>query len=251
MAQDKLFGRIEAWHGDAPWGEVLDAGTGDHSLGWICGLPTARWSAVTGDEAVAASLRERLGGRMRPQDEVLSGNWTDPGLLEGRRFEVVVADYLLGAVDGFAPYFQGQLFARLRPLVGRWLYVVGLEPFEERCHDLGGALLLEIARLRDACILLAGHRCYREYPLEWVERSLAASGFEVTRRERVPILFGERYVRGQLGVCRRKLPLLADRGLARELERSVEALERRALRHLELHGRIPWGEDYVVQAAAR
>ena len=35
MAQDKLFGRIEAWHGDAPWGEVLDAGTGDHSLGWI------------------------------------------------------------------------------------------------------------------------------------------------------------------------------------------------------------------------
>ena len=44
-------------------------------------------------------------------------------------FDTVLADYLLGAVEGFAPYWQGQLFGRLRPLVAKRLYVIGLQPY--------------------------------------------------------------------------------------------------------------------------
>jgi hypothetical protein len=31
MTDDALFGRIESWQGDRPWGSVLDAGTGQAS----------------------------------------------------------------------------------------------------------------------------------------------------------------------------------------------------------------------------
>jgi hypothetical protein len=245
---DKLFAQLEEWQAGSPWGRVLDAGTGEHSLRWLTGLKTERWSAVTGDVAVAASLRERFAQHLRPCDELVAGNWTDPALLQGQRFDVVLADYLVGAIDGFAPYFQDQIFARLRPLVGQHLFLIGLEPFPDVAPSEGGQLILEVARLRDACILLAGHRCYREYPLDWVLRQLAQAGFAVQQHRLVPIVFGERYVRGQLGVCRRKLPLLRDRALAQELERHVQDLERRALQHLQRSGGVHFGHDYVVWA---
>lgn len=245
---DTLFSQVAAWQEGAPWGRFLDAGTGEHSLRWLTSLKTERWTAITGDPTRAASLRERFGHQLRPQDQILAGNWLDPGLLEGQRFDVVLADYLMGAIDGFAPYFQDQLLGRLRPLVGQTLYLIGLEPFPDAAPHAGGRLILEIARLRDACILLAGHRCYREYPLTWMVRHLERAGFQVQRQRSVPILFGERYLRGQLGVCRRKLPLFQDRAVAREVERHIQDLERRALAHVARHGRIPFGEDYILQA---
>jgi hypothetical protein len=38
---------IEQMQGDLPWGRVLDAGTGAHSLTWISSLQTDSWTAVT------------------------------------------------------------------------------------------------------------------------------------------------------------------------------------------------------------
>lgn len=236
-------------HGDAPWGSFLDAGTGTHSLQWVLGLETERWVAVTGGASRRTLLQRNLGHRMRPQDEVMAGNWTDPMLLTGQRFDVVLADYLLGAIAGFAPYFQAQLFARLRPLVKGQLYVVGLDPYPDRPETEGGRVVREIARLRDACILLAGHRCYREYPLEWVVRSLESSGFTVDDALRVDIVYRERFVNGQLDVCLRKLRYFKDPALAEEMKRHIESLRERAL-PLAAAG-IPFGSDYVVKASVR
>ncbi len=252
---DALFSTIERLQADRPWGSVLDAGTGWHSLQWIRSLPTDRWTAITGAPARERDLADRLGpGGVRAQDRILTGNWTDPTLLHDDVFDVVLADYLLGAIDGFAPYFQGELFERLarhvHPENGR-LYVVGLEPYPDRAPDNGGRLILEIARLRDACILLAGHRCYREYPRDWVHRGLERAGFSVFESVAVPIVYRRRFVDGQLDVCLRKLPYIADEQLRASLRAHIEDLRERAHQHLLRVGGIHFGADYVVAATRR
>jgi hypothetical protein len=116
------------------WGSVLDSGTGDHSLQWILSLGAARWTAVTADGERHAGMITKFAGAMRPADRILLGNWLDPGFLidplsgQPEVFDFVIEDYLLGAVEGFAPYFQNEVFARIRPHVGRALLLVGLEP---------------------------------------------------------------------------------------------------------------------------
>lgn len=71
----------------------------------------------------------------------------------------MLADYLLGAVEGFAPYFQHSLFVRLRSPVQRCLYIVGLEPYVNSQADTpAGDIIREIGRFRDACLLLTDGR---------------------------------------------------------------------------------------------
>lgn len=209
--------------------------------------------AVTGDPAREATLARDHAPRLRPGDRVICGNWQDPAFLAGERFDVVLADYLLGAIDGFAPYFQDRLFARLRQHLGPGgtLYAIGLAPFADLGGGPGSDVVREIARLRDACILLAGHRCYREYPLDWVLRSLEGAGFEVADAVEIDIVWGARWVEGQLAVCRSKLPLLADRALAAALEGTVAELQARALRVVAQARGVRFGTDWVVKARAR
>lgn len=245
---DLLFDTLTRLHGSRPWGTVLDAGTGSHSLEWILGLPTTRWTAITGDPARERAMTEEFKGRIRPVDRVLSGNWTDPALLHGEVYDVVLADYLLGALDGFAPYFQDRLFERLRPHVGGALYGVGLAPYPDRADTPGGRIILEIARLRDACILLAGHRCYREYPLDWTVRHLERAGFEITDALTFPIVYGPRFLNGQLDVCKRKLPYFQDATLAGEMGRVIAELRERALKICAAEDGIRFGEDWVFAA---
>jgi hypothetical protein len=95
---------------------------------------------------------------MRPGDRVLCGNWTDPILLHGEEYDVVLADYLLGALEGHATYYQDRLSDPLRPLVAGQLYCVGLAPYPDTASHPWG----------DACVLLSGRRTYREYPADWV-----------------------------------------------------------------------------------
>ena len=225
---------------------MLDAGTGRHSLGWVSRLPTSGWTAVTGDIYRAKALESEFKKRMRGEDRILSGNWTDRTLLEGERFEVVLADYLLGAIDGHAPYFQDRLFTRLRPLVGERLYVVGLEPFPGSPATDAGRLVTDIARLRDACILLAGHRCYREYPRAWTERKLREAGFSIEHSLSIPIRFGRKYVDGQLDVCLSKLGFFRSEGLASQMREDIEALRKRGLALALEKGGLAFGEDYVI-----
>jgi len=248
---DLLFDTLASLHGARPWGAVLDAGTGSHSLHWIAGLPTARWTAVTGDPSREQAMKAELGPKMRSGDRVVTGNWSDPMFLLGEVYDVVLADYLLGAIDGFAPYFQDQLFQRLRPHVGGVLYGVGLAPYPDRADTPGGRIILEIARLRDACILLAGHRCYREYPLDWVLRHLDRAGYEIDEARSFPIIYRERFIHGQLDVAERKLPFFGDRALAATMQRTIAETRERALRICSVEGGIHFGEDWLLAARPR
>ena len=171
-------------------GETLTGLPGVNSALWSTALPTDRWCAVTGSPAHGDQVRERVGARLRAQDRLIVGNWTDGDLLAGEGFDTVLADYLIGAVEGFSPYFQPQLLARLRPLVKRRLYVVGLDPYVTgEAPTEAARAVRDIGRLRDAVLLLAGETPYREFPAEWVVSSLRASGYRVLSARR----FGNRY----------------------------------------------------------
>ncbi|MGE8547346.1 class I SAM-dependent methyltransferase [Alcaligenes sp. Marseille-Q7550] len=245
----RLFQVVADMQGEQPWGRFLDAGTGRGSMNWLLTLPTDGWTAVTGAQGMAEQVRRELGERQRPQDRLVVGNWTDPALLEGECFDTVLADYLLGAMDGFAPYAQDQLFARLRPLTGRRLYVIGLEPYVPySAADPAGALVVEIGRLRDACLLLAGERPYREYPMDWVLRHLRLAGFRCVDAQRFGIRYGERFIHGQLDMCAQRLRRLRDRSLALALSEHVEELRRRALALCQAEGGLRHGHDYVICA---
>jgi hypothetical protein len=251
MPVDALFNHIGKLHRPRPWGSLLDAGTGKHSLSWIAGLETERWTGVTGDASVAAKLERRFADRMRDGDRIVAGNWNDPSFLHAERYDVVLADYLLGAVEAFAPYFQDCLFARLRPLVAGRLYVVGLSPYPGTTDDPWGKVIVEIAHLRDAAITLAGHSTYREYPLEWCLRHLERAGFEVEDVERFPIVYGPSFIKNQLKVAERKLSLLPDPTLAAALKNAIDELRDRALETYEAYRGTPFGADYVIDARPR
>jgi hypothetical protein len=249
MKGSALFSQIEALQGEAPYGRVLDAGTGPRSLRWLMTLGTEAITAVTGAPAQAAKLQRLLGEWQRPKDQLLVGNWTDPELLAGEQFDTVIADYLLGAIEGFAPYFQSALFARLRPLTAKRLYVAGVEPYVvKRPRNEAGALIWEIGRYRDACLILMGKQQYREYPLEWVLAQLRRSGFQPVAARKVATGYKADFVNAQIDMCRPGLERLPDKALGRSLVAHGEALRNRALAHIEAHGSLSHGFAYVVAA---
>lgn len=246
-AVSALFSHIGRLQGDAEWGGFLDAGTGVNSALWSTALPTARWVGVTGAESHARQVMDRAGTRFRPQDRLLVGNWADPALLEGEVFDTVLADYLLGAVEGFSPYFQPHLFRRLRPHVGRRLYVVGLDPYiVGDAPTAASRIVREIGRVRDACLLLADETPYREYPAEWAVDALQDAGFTVTHARRFPNRYREKWVHAQLDMASRRLPRIADRGLAASLSAMIEALRARGVALCRKENGLRHGADYVI-----
>jgi len=125
-------------------------------------------------KAVAALMRE--------SDRIVVGNWTDPALVRGETFDTVLADYLLSAVDRVSPYWQDQLFPRLRALVTERLYVIGLDPYVLPAPpDDISQVVTEMCAVKDACFLWR-ERTYREYPLDAVVRLLDAAGFRMSTR---------------------------------------------------------------------
>ena len=248
MSQASQFSFIEELHGGAPYGRVLDAGTGLRSLRWIIGLETERWTAVTGTRGMAARAKRVVGEQMRPGDRIEVGNWAHPDFLAGEDYDVVLADHLLGAIEGFAPYFQTSLFARLRALTARRLYVTGMEPYVvERPGDEAGKLIWEIGRYRDACVILTGQKPYREYPMEWVLPELKRSGFATLEARRMAVGYQAYFVNSQIEVPRAGLERLADQAVARALIAHGEALRARALAHIESHGPLRH-MHYVIAA---
>jgi hypothetical protein len=244
---DPLFQQIESWHGNKSWDDVLDAGTGKHSLHWILGQSTHSVTAITGAQQRKLELSSQFSHQLRESDNIIVGNWINPSLLVDQRFDIVIADYLLGAIEGFAPYFQSKLFARLKPHCKNMLYIIGQEPLPD-AFSKGGELISDLYRLRDACILLAGHRCYREYPLRWIQENLAQSGYQVLQSQEFPMSLGASFVGSQILVCQSKLRFIQNRSLAKEMSFHIESLKNTLLNYIKIHGSIPFGEDYVIQA---
>lgn len=247
-----LFEHIEALQGDLLWGRFLDAGTGVNSCLWGMGLATEAWTGVTAAAGHADQVRAAADARLRPQDRLVLGNWVDPGLLEGEVHDTVVADYLIGAVEGFAPYFQRTLLHRLKPMTRRRLYVVGLDPYIVGPADTDEARMVRrIGRLRDAVLLMADETPYREYPAEWTLNALADSGFRVLSARRFPNRYKAKWVNGQLDMAVRRLPRIADRDLAGRLTDAVAEVRQSALRLCAERKGLRHGADYVVACEPR
>jgi len=244
-----LFEEVERLQDGKAWGSFLDAGTGTNSMGWISTLATDRWTAVSGAEAHAIQVRDAVAATRRPRDRIVVGNWANPDLLAGESYDTVLADYLLGAIDGFAPYFQHRLFERLRPLVKRRLYVVGLEPYVTGAPETPPSRLVwEIGRFRDACLLLAGEQPYREYPAQWAVDHLEASGYRVIAAKRFANRYKQRFVNSQIDMCAPRLAKIADRALATSLAARGEMLRVEALTHIKREGSLRHGFDYILAA---
>lgn len=289
-SDDKLFGCIErnqALTGKS-FGKFLDAGTGSHSLRWIASLIVGKnkqdnkdgngnnddddpvsflnieeYTAITADEGMRRTvLKEAQELGIEQYGRILIGNWqttssassSSTELCHGEMYDTILADYLVGAMDGFSPYYQDMIFPRLNQHLkpGGRLYVIGLNPIPHRDDtDANANIICQVARVRDACILLAGHRCYREYPVEWIERHLEkVPGLKVVQSSRFPIMYSHAAIVRQLNVARSKLPLFPSRALAKEMGEVIDDLERQSLEATARlpNGRIRFGFDYVVTA---
>jgi hypothetical protein len=249
---DILFDTCLRWSGSRPMGRFLDAGTGQHSLKWIQkNLETECWTAVTADHKMAAQIKQNI-GPMRSKDQILVGNWIDDGFCESvGQYDTILADYLIGAVDGFSPYKQDLILGRLASCLspnGR-LYVIGMNPIPD-VDAYPGRLISEVRRARDSCITLAGHRPYREYPVEWIHRSLVASGLQVTQTKQFTILHSEDSTLRQIRVSQSKLPLIPA-PLQSGMEIYLKDLTERCKTAVaESNGKIPLSFDYVVEAVS-
>lgn len=244
-----LFTHIETLQANVPWGRFLDAGTGVNSGLWSTALTTDRWVGVSGSPGHARQVEGEIAGRLRPDDQLIVGNWADDTLLMGETFDTVLADYLLGAIEGFAPYFQAQLFKRLRPLVGQSLYVVGLDPYVVGpVQTPAEQMVRDIGRLRDTCLTLADETAYREYPAEWAINALTDAGFHVTHAKRFPNRYRQSWVNGQLDMGLRRLSKLEDRALAEALTGRIETLRERGLDLCRRENGLKAGADWVLRA---
>lgn len=216
----------------------------------MSGLATDRWVAVSGATAHAMQVRDASDPMRRPQDRIIVGNWADPQLLAGERFDTVLADYLIGAVEGFAPYFQERMIRRLRAFTGGRLYLVGLEPYVSLPPETeAGRMIWAIGRFRDAVLLHAGDLAYREFPSEWVLEQITAAGFRTIDVRHFPIRYKARFVNSQIDMCASRLARLTDRALAQALHARGEALRQEALALIARDGCLRHGHDYVIAAA--
>lgn len=112
---DVLFGCIEKMHASHTWGRFLDAGTGLHSLKWIQTLPTVSWTAITADHGMRNQILKdsNVASKIRPEDKLVVGNWMDDTFRSSiGQYDTILADYLIGAVDGFSPYEQDVIIQR-------------------------------------------------------------------------------------------------------------------------------------------
>lgn len=260
---DTLFGSIEEQQGDKPFGRILDSGTGLHSLRWIATLADTKgmssFTAITADEKMRRSVQQEADHlEVSHLGNIVIGNWfgaepLDERLImsEGEKYDTILADYLIGAMDGFSPYEQDQMVLKLSKLLkpGGRLYIVGLEPLPDTAPG-DANIICKIRQVRDACILLAGHRCYREYPVRWVERQINHErvGLRLMQTNTFPILYRHATIVNQINVARSKLPFFPSQELANSMKAVLDDLEQQSLQATNEGGRIRLGFDYVVTA---
>ncbi|MEM1402716.1 MAG: class I SAM-dependent methyltransferase [Pseudomonadota bacterium] len=250
MTASRLFKHIAACQGDEPWGSLLDAGTGPQSLAWVSSLETERWTAVTAQPGLVDGAEAFLTRPQRKNDCIVIGNWADPNLLAGQQFDTVLLDYFIGAIDAFAPFGQEALVQRLARSSRANLYIVGLEPYVPLvAEDEAGLFIGDLGRLRDACMLLARNRPYREHPAAWVADQLRGYGLTTLSIERFPLRHRSKFINSQLQICADHVDRLEDQGLVSALNEKVAQMRDKGLELVERYDGLAFGSEYVIHAA--
>lgn len=234
--------------------KVLDAGTGPDSLLWMASLPVASITAVTACDGMCATVEaETLAFINTQKDKVLVGNWQDPSFLRGEAFDFVLADYLLGAVDHFAPDFQDGVLRRVGELVkpGGYLAIIGREPFDPvgaAAIDPAAKILVDIQALKDAATLLTRHRSYREMPQRWVEAQLSLLGFQLVVQQQFPHRLNLMKVRRLLDWAQEEIQKVPHMKLKDNLRSHLNELRLAAEGSPSLRRNYIFGEDYGLLA---
>ena len=159
------------------WGNVLDAGAGPSSM---CFLLRQEFDSIT----MVTATEDGLYGARQMRTEVkglesvnvVTGNWEQSGFMEDNTYDVVVADYLLGAVEMYWPHGADGMVDRLINLTKPegFILVSGLEPYElvlDRKYK-DDRLVLDIEAIGESAAFLAGEGTYREIPQSWVLRQM-------------------------------------------------------------------------------
>ncbi len=286
--EDPAMGRIEQTQKkiQKPYGDVLDAGTGMYSLRWLAGLLyrynknddddggkdplyMSSYVAVTADDNFRRDCQrkaEELG--ISEYGEIIRGNWDienvdddDDGsgdnnqsrdkLCAGQMFDTILADYLVGAIDHFSPFYQDKLFDRLSTHLkkGGVMHLTGLNPIPEKVSGPGN-IFCRITKLRDACILLAGSRPYREHPCDWVVRHLERSGFDVVDVAKFPNKYTYEKVEVQINACRSTLEYIDDDELRETMGKRIDRIDDECKKICEEceNGEFTLGYDWVITA---
>lgn len=166
------------------------------------------------------------------------------------------SNMMIGAMDAFSPYLQDCIFDRLVKHLnpGGRIFLIGTEPLPDRDEkDDEKNLVCRVLKMRDACILLAGDRCYREYPLSWTLRQMNRCGLTVTQNSNqyFHLLHRKEDIHDQIGVGRSMLKKIMDRSLASSMEDALDSLELEARRMFIKkadHEPVHLGFDYLVVA---
>ncbi len=104
------------------------------------------------------------------------------------------------------------------------MYFIGMNPIPDDPHGPGN-IISEIRRARDACILLAGHRPYREFPLSWMRRHIGSVGLRVVDTTSFTIMHSEESALRQVRVAKSKLQYITDSHLRGGMEKYLTDLE--------------------------
>jgi len=227
----------------------LDAGTGLDSLTWLAASPATSITAVTASKTMHKDVVGGVADFLDPSaDIVLIGNWQDEQLLHGRSFDVVIADYLLGAVDYFAPHFQDGLLRRLAGLVrpDGWLAIVGREPDDITAKDATSQLILDANALRDASMTLSRQMTYREIPQWWVQERLGALGLQVREAKLFPRQVTKDKVLGRLVWAEKEIRNVPHGSLRASLLKHLAGLRARVQASRALARGHPFGQDYAM-----
>ena len=123
------------------------------------------------------------------------------------------------------------------------IHIIGLEPY----LNLADSIILEISRLRDACILLAKHRSYREYPMKWVEQNLQSHSLQITQQQKFPVFYVHHFVHEQLQVCLGQLNFVPSSLVKRDLFEEIAKIENKWHSHLKTHSSILFDFYYVIE----
>lgn len=256
---DALFGSIEREQGNVPFGNFLDAGTGMHSLRWVATLGgdkgMTKFTAITADATMQRNVQNEAEAlSISHLGNIIVGNWfgEEPAPIElNEEYDTILADYLIGSMDGFSPYMQDQMIGKLVSLLkpGGRLYVVGLQPIPDTAPGEAN-VICKVRQVRDACILLAGHRCYREFPVDWIRRQVENDPrLELMNSSTFPILYRHKTIVKQIEVARSKLPFFPSPELAEETGKTLDDLVVQSREATDkAGGKIRLGFDYIVTA---
>eukprot|EP01043_Picozoa_sp_COSAG02_P026291 COSAG02_NODE_1510_length_12225_cov_3.918770_7_plen_356_part_00 len=266
--------------GHRRWGHVLDAGTGPGSMSWLCAQPTESVIAVTAARNMANRMKTKLKKPCKPVEllrnvppppgspnVLLVGNWfteqngkpplTQHPMYTARKFDIVLAEYLLGALEHFAAFNEQKMMDLIASSVrvGGLLLFCGRTPFDYpgpeayKNYSRAEQLVLDTERIRDAAMLLSQQREYREFPAWWVAGALKQRGLEIMKQKAFVNKVGIDYVTTQLEWAMREAKKVSAPSFKRDLLKHIESLQVNANAQVELISTgIAFGGSYCFIA---